>query len=484
MILRVFKLILTGIFILTIWQFEVFPTQDGPSHIMNAYILSHYDEFKNFFELNNLLLVPNLIYYGFMFLMTKIFHPFLADKIFLTIYILLMVFSFEFLISTINKNNDFLSLFIFPFIFNYNFAKGFYNFIFSVPILFLLIAFYLRNYNKLILLIMSILLYFSHPTSFLIFFIFVLIYNLLYIKEKKFKVIYDLIFLGPVVFLLVLFLNENKGEIIYFQKSFEFNIESIIIFNDSFEKIISSFLFFIISYLFLWTIYKLIKEKKIDKITINFLIILFICFYMAFFGPEGSFGGGHATSRFNLFTFIFTIIILSFGYYEKFSKNFLSAILILVSFASWYISFNKFLELKPYLEEFMFARFYLKPKTYHIRAIFSQFYDNYRFMPFRHLSCVFLITNESLNLFNYEATTKLFPIKFKNYYNPFNYMDYQAEFKPKYIKLENYPLNINYIIVWDMENRSKNFINKIQKLGYKIKYKSYNGYLIILEKNS
>jgi hypothetical protein len=36
MILRVFKLILTGIFILTIWQFEVFPTQDGPSHIMNA----------------------------------------------------------------------------------------------------------------------------------------------------------------------------------------------------------------------------------------------------------------------------------------------------------------------------------------------------------------------------------------------------------------------------------------------------------------
>lgn len=41
------------------------------------------------------------------------------------------------------------------------------------------------------------------------------------------------------MFLLVLFLNENKGEIIYFQKSFEFNIESIIIFNDSFEKIIS-----------------------------------------------------------------------------------------------------------------------------------------------------------------------------------------------------------------------------------------------------
>jgi len=177
-----------------------------------------------------------------------------------------------------------------------------------------------------------------------------------------------------------------------------------------------------LSHLFLWTIYKLIKEKKIDKITINFLIILFICFYMAFFGPEGSFGGGHATSRFNLFTFIFTIIILSFGYYEKFSKNFLSAILILVSFASWY-------------KEFMFARFYLKPKTYHIRAIFSQFYDNYRFMPFRNLSCVFLITNESLNLFNYEATAKLFTIKFKNYYNPFNYMDYQAEFKPKYIKI-------------------------------------------------
>jgi hypothetical protein len=25
---------------------------------------------------------------------------------------------------------------------------------------------------------------------------------------------------------------------------------------------------------------------------------------MAFFGPEGSFGGGHATSRFNLFTFM------------------------------------------------------------------------------------------------------------------------------------------------------------------------------------
>lgn len=482
MILRVFKLILTGLFILTIWQFEVFPTQDGPSHIMNAFILSHYDEFKNFFELNNLLLVPNLTYYGFMFLMTKILHPFLADKIFLTIYILLMVFSFQFLISKINKNNDFLSLFIFPFIFNYNFAKGFYNFVFSVPILFLSIAFYLRNYNKLILLIMSILLYFSHPTSFIIFFIFVLIHNLLNIKERKFKIIYDFLLLVLPTTLLIIFLNENKGEIIYFKKNFEFNIESIIVFNDSFEKIISSFLFFIISYLFLWTIYKFIKERKIDKLVINFLIITFICFYMAYLGPEGSFGGGHATSRFNLFAFIFIIIILSFGYYEKFSKNFLSAILISVSFISWFISFNKFLELKPYIEEFMSAKFYLKPKTYHIRAIFSQFYDNYRFMPFRNLSCVFLITNESLNLFNYEAVTKLFPIKFKNHYNPLNYMDYQAEFNPKYITLENFPLNIDYVIVWDMENRSKNFINKIQKLGYKIKYKSYNGYLIILEK--
>ena len=118
-----------------------------------------------------------------MFLTTKVFHPFLADKIFLTIYILLMVFSFQFLISTINKNNDFLSLFIFPFIFNYNFAKGFYNFLISIPILFLSIAFYLRNYNKLVIFIMSILLYFSHPTSFIIFFIFVLIYNLLNIKD-------------------------------------------------------------------------------------------------------------------------------------------------------------------------------------------------------------------------------------------------------------------------------------------------------------
>ena len=123
---------------------------------------------------------------------------------------------------------------------------------------------------------------------------------------------------------MIIFLNENNGEIIYSKKTFEFNIESIIVFNDSFEKIISSFLFFLISYLFLWTIYKFIKERKLDKLVINFLIILFICFYMAYFGPEGSFGGGHATSRFNLFTFIFIIIILSFGYFEKFSKNFLS----------------------------------------------------------------------------------------------------------------------------------------------------------------
>ena len=55
MMLKVFKIILTGLFILTIWQFEIFPTQDGPSHIMNAFILSNYEKFKNFFELNNLL---------------------------------------------------------------------------------------------------------------------------------------------------------------------------------------------------------------------------------------------------------------------------------------------------------------------------------------------------------------------------------------------------------------------------------------------
>ncbi|HEX29740.1 TPA: hypothetical protein ENG04_06630, partial [Candidatus Poribacteria bacterium] len=125
---------LTFLHVLPIWSFRYFPSQDGPCHLENSYMLLHYFDddktYSRYYKLN-LRPVPNWLSHPLLALMMLFLPPLISEKILLTAYVILFVLSILYFLRSVGEDKLFLSLFAFPFIYNYLLHMGFYNFSFS-----------------------------------------------------------------------------------------------------------------------------------------------------------------------------------------------------------------------------------------------------------------------------------------------------------------------------------------------------------------
>ena len=164
-------IVLIVLYVLPIWIFKYFPSQDGPSHIYNSFILRHYNDpryvFAKFYEIRKAP-VPNWASHAIMMLLTYLVPPLIAEKLLLTIYVVLMAFSMFYLLRSVQKDKIPLVFLGFPFIYNYILLMGFYNFSIGTALFMLIIGYWWRHYdafcpkNSLILALLLILLYFCH----------------------------------------------------------------------------------------------------------------------------------------------------------------------------------------------------------------------------------------------------------------------------------------------------------------------------------
>ncbi len=82
----------TAAALVPIWLFRHFPTQDGPSHLYNAFVLAHYFDagstlIRTYFELN-LRPFPNWTTYPVMALLLRFLPPLVVQQIILTICVI------------------------------------------------------------------------------------------------------------------------------------------------------------------------------------------------------------------------------------------------------------------------------------------------------------------------------------------------------------------------------------------------------------
>lgn len=129
-------------------------TGDGASHVYNAKVLfdmvsGQSQEFYEQFYKVNRHIDPNWSSHIIIGFFTRMFPPWLADKLFQILYVLTFCFGFRYLIRSIKKENAFLSFLFFPFLFTLPFQQGFYNYCFSLAILFWAVGFYIRYEEKL-----------------------------------------------------------------------------------------------------------------------------------------------------------------------------------------------------------------------------------------------------------------------------------------------------------------------------------------------
>jgi hypothetical protein len=123
--------------ILLVWLLPYFPSQDGPSHIYNAVILHdllqggpRWGEFFSY----ELKAIPNLGFNLIVYPLLTVVSPLAAEKLFLTIYLILLGYAISFLLRTFAPARPrTVQLLAIPVMFNFNLMMGFYSYVIAIP---------------------------------------------------------------------------------------------------------------------------------------------------------------------------------------------------------------------------------------------------------------------------------------------------------------------------------------------------------------
>ena len=169
-------IILFVVHLLPIWIFKYFPTQDGLSHVYNAYVLKDYHKHENYklrevFKLN-LALFPNWTSHALMALLMYVFPPIVCEKILLSLCIALLPLSLFYFLNAVNKGKVLFGLLGFIYAYNYLLHMGFYNFALSIPLFFFTLGYWwkhkdeMSSANIVILYILLLGTYFCHFQSY------------------------------------------------------------------------------------------------------------------------------------------------------------------------------------------------------------------------------------------------------------------------------------------------------------------------------
>ena len=161
--------------LIPVWAFTYFPTTDGGAHVANADVLLQYfrpagTAYRQYYELNHLP-VPNSLGHFALALLMSFLPPLIAEKCFITAYVLLLPLSVRYAATGVRRSAGWLAVLAVPLSLNWIFHQGFYNFLISVAVFFFLLGYWLRRREIMtvkraaILGLLGLLLYAGHLLS-------------------------------------------------------------------------------------------------------------------------------------------------------------------------------------------------------------------------------------------------------------------------------------------------------------------------------
>ncbi len=161
--------------LLPIWVFPFIPTQDGPGHQALTLILRQYDLhgaglLRQYFVPNREALPNELIFFLMNRVLGFVTVP-AAEKIVLTAYMFLLPLAARNALRAIDPEAGFLAVLAFPFLYNYLFNMGFFNFCWSLAAFFFATGYWLKHAERMgpgrtaILAVLVLWVYFCHPVT-------------------------------------------------------------------------------------------------------------------------------------------------------------------------------------------------------------------------------------------------------------------------------------------------------------------------------
>lgn len=127
----------TAGYLVLVWALPFFPSQDGPSHVYNLAVLHDLlhggREWGSAFRYEPSA-SPNLGFHLVAYPLLSLAPPLVAEKIFLSIYMVLMACAVPLQLRSFGRDPFPLSYLLFPVLFNFTLLMGFYSYAIAVPL--------------------------------------------------------------------------------------------------------------------------------------------------------------------------------------------------------------------------------------------------------------------------------------------------------------------------------------------------------------
>ena len=505
--------------LLPIWANTYFPSQDGPTHLENANIISklisaNHNIYNDYFSLNYSN-ASNWLLQVVLAALLLLFPILIAEKIILSGFVILFPLSFRYCLTSINPKNSFLSFISIGFIYSYTFCMGFYSFSYSMVLYFFSFGYWLRfrkdrrkpsAQNILLLGFLFLATYLLHILSFVMLFTAIcinLVIDIFFIDRLNennaggtpaslVKNIYPLAVAVLPTAILVLFFFQNSGAAMGWDCPIWVRFERLfalfsLVCYDRLELISSIALVIIIGSV---TLYVILSRQltNLKSFLTGFFALVLLYSIVYFLSPDSISGGSLISDRLSLYLFLIFIVWLGTFRYKRWLKTSVVIISILVTLVSLYQKSIKFSEINPYIKDYMSGTELIHksstvlPLSYfnHGACLLDKVSIFYRIDPLINAAGYIAAQKNCVEFLNYQAGTTYFPTQWKKYRNPYVYIG-KIGYLPSTIDLNSYSGTIDYVIIYCLRAELLteepitslfNQLNRSYKMIYRSKYKS------------
>lgn len=521
-------LLLILVHLIPVWSFQYFPSQDGPLHLENAQLLrEYYDQdnalMREYYVMNGHF-KPNwlghLLLAGLMYIVPIL----VAEKIFLSGYIILLPTSFRYAIRAVRPDAGFLAFMAFPFIYNFPLHMGFYNFAYSLPMFFFVLGYWLRHEGRLtvrrtgILALLLLVLYFCHFVSlvmacvaislltlWLLFLDFTNQRNqrgnenrayLTVVGRRTAPVFFAFL---PVLILTVLFLRDhgvvgsNRWSVWKLSKHL-LTLASLWSFDKKELLLCAALaLTFVVLFIRLF-IFKVVEHKWHRWDGLMVVLLAYISLY--YLTPNSMSGGNYISPRLVLYPFFVLTLWLGTEPYRRTHKRSIMWIASAISLLILGFNMIQYAKLNSYLEEYVSVTNFIEPHTTLLPLSFT--HNGYtpdgkvrtgRISPFLFASGYIAAQKPIVDLQNHEARTGYFPMNYRPNVSPFLHIWKEGDLiKPPKVDFLTYPERsgglLDYVLVWGLQDHVKTSdearsVSRQLEEGFVLVYESKRGLICL-----
>jgi hypothetical protein len=465
---------LTVLHIAPIWAFRYFPSQDGPSHVENAYMLAHYFDkgavYSQYYDLN-LRPFPNWLSHAAMAVIMKVAPPLVAEKLLLTGYIVLFVLGMRYFLRSVADRTDWLLLLAFPFIYNYLLHRGYYNFSLSLPLAFVAIGYWWRRRRGRLdwrgwvgLNLLLLLVYSANILSEGVAVLGVLVLAAAHHGRRIGRTLEVAAALVPACVLPVCYMASEQGEAVGGRLgaaqlgSYLATIGSLTSF-DSRERYVGAALAAVFAVLVGWQLLARARAWSVaharDEVdgsrvglapTDGFLMLALLLALLYFLAPTRAFGGSTITYRLCLYPFLVVLAWLAVGVPRPLRWA-AGAAALLVALVHLGLTAGAYATLNRGLAEYTSGASLVEANSTILPISFEHRGESARIGVYRHAGSYYTIASAAVDLANYEAGKPYFPLRYKEALNPWLIVG-SLEGGRGSIHPGRYPRPVDYILLW------------------------------------